>query len=310
MPLRKFFIAAAIAFASVAPAMAVEGGVSPYLKGTAGFMSGYVPPEDGLYLSNIYYYFNGTVGADVRNGRIELEAGTSLNVDIIQGTYVTGLHILGGTYAFGATFDYLWAGLDAQIARPPLPALHVHDNTANFSDSIITPIVLGWHSGYFNWNTGVSVYVPTGVYHLHQLSPGKNIVAVMPQFAMTYFDPKSGWDVSATVVYVTMTQDDATQYKSGDILHIDWAAGMRFGARLQWEAGIAGSVVQQVGADNGPGALLGPNKAQSLGIGPAISYSTKVGEMPLSFATKWEHDIDAHNTFGGDVVTVSLSTSF
>jgi hypothetical protein len=310
MALRKAFLTAAVLLAGATPAFAVESGLSPYLKGAAGFMSGFVPPEEGLYLSNTYYYFNGKAGADVRNGRVELGVGTSLNVDLIQGTYVTDWHLFGGTYAFGGTFDYLWAGVDADIVGPLGNEFHFHDDTANFSDSIITPIVLGWHSGYFNWNTGVSVYIPTGVYHLHELSPGKNVVGVMPQFAITYFNPKSGLDVSATIVYVTMGENDATHYQSGDMLHIDWAAGLRFGAGLQWEAGVVGNVVQQVGADSGAGALLGPNKAQSLGIGPGISYSTKIGNQPLSFAAKWEHDIDAHNTFEGDVVTVNLSTSF
>ncbi len=59
--------------------------------------------------------------------------------------------------------------------------------------------------------------------------------------------------------------------------------------------------------DHGSGAALGPFKAESLGIGPAVSYSTDWGHTPISFTAKWEHDFAATNTFEGDMVTTSLT---
>jgi hypothetical protein len=73
---------------------------------------------------------------------------------------------------------------------------------------------------------------------------------------------------------------------------------------------MAGNLVQQIGADHGSGALLGSLKAQSTGLGPAVSYNTKFGSSMLSLGAKWEHDLDHHNTFGGDVVTVSAAMGF
>jgi len=302
----KTAVLAAALLALTSPALAVEGNLSPYLKGLPGFMAGYVPPQEGVYLSDIYYYYSGSAGAEVRDGKVEFNVDVTLNADLLEAIYVTDWHPLGGTYAFGGAVGYVWAGLDASVTGP-LGTISISPSTAGIGDSLILPALIGWHSGNFHWSTALFVYAPTGPYHSGGLNVGKNIWGFMPQFALTWFDPKSGWDVSGALTYVTMTTNDATQYESGDILHFDWGVGLHFGPGEAWEAGVVGNVVQQIGADRGAGAQLGPNKAQSLGIGPAVSYSAAIGHMPLSFGVKWEHDFDAHNTFEGDMVNATLT---
>lgn len=293
-------------FAGFAPAHAVEGGLSPYAKGFVGFMSGFVPPEEGFYASDIYYYFHGSVDAEVRNGIAEFGIDTTLNVDFLLGTYVTDFHILGGQYAFGGAVGWAWAGLDATLSGP-FGDREVSLNNNGFGDMLLTPATLGWHEGNFHWSLSAIILAPTGSYSTNELSVSKNIWAFMPQFAITYFDPASGLDASAAIIYVTMTRNTATDYQSGDLLHLDWGLGMHFGEGLAWEAGVVGNVVQQVGADRGTGAKLGPLKAESFAIGPSISYNTKIGKSPLSLSAKWEHDLVSHNTFGGDIVSVSAT---
>ena len=305
---RLLYIAFGASLAAT-PALAVEDGLSPYAKGLAGFMSGMVPPEEGLYVNDIYYYYSGSAGAEVRGGNVELNVGVNLNVDLLQGVYVTDWHVLGATYAFSGAVGYAWAGLDASV-QSPLGTKQVSLNTADLADSFIAPIILGWHDGDFHWNLAMNIYVPTGAYDKNQLSTGKNIWGFMPQFGLTYFDPKSGLDVSGTLVYVTMTNNDATQYQSGDLLHFDWAVGEHFGAHEEWEAGVVGNLVQQVSGDRGAGAKLGSFEAQSYGVGLGASYSTKLGGLPASFGVKWEHDVEASNTFKGDVVTASATFKF
>jgi len=297
-----------VAFAG-SPAAAVETGLSPYLKGFSGFMAGYVPPQPGVYVSDIYYYYHGSAGREVRNGNVELGVDVTMNVDALMGTYVTDATLFGGTYAFSAAGIYAWADLDASVVTP-LGTLGISQSQDGFSDSLIAPLVLGWHDGNFHWSFSALVLVPTGAYDPHELSVGRNIWAFMPQFALTYFNPADGWDLSAAVTYVTQSNNDATDYQSGDILHVDWAIGKRFGEGLAWEAGIQGNIVEQIGADRGSGAKLGPFKEQAFGIGPALGYSTKFGSTPVSFSAKWEHDFDTRNTFKGDVVSVNATVSF
>jgi hypothetical protein len=296
-----------IALLVSAPAGAVETGMSIYPKGFEGFMSGVLPPQPGIYASNIYYYFSGSAGRSVRDGHVEANVDLTLNADFLQGTNVTDLHFLGATYAYGGAVTYAWATLDATISAP-IGTVNLKTSNNTIGDSFLTPAIFGWHDGNLNWNLGLNVYVPTGSYRMRELNIGRNIWGFMPQFGFTYFDPKTGWDLSGTLVYVTMSNNTTTNYQSGDILHLDWAFGKHFGP--QWEVGVAGNIVQQVGADSGSGAKLGPFKAESLGIGPGVNYSTLLGSTPASFTARWERDFDAHNTFKGDVVLASATFVF
>src|ERR1700761_70481 len=159
--------AAVVLSLSAAPrAWAEEGALSPYPKGFVGFMSGYVPPQSGLYVTDIYYYFHGTAGAEVRNGNVELGIDTTLNVDFVQATYVTDATVLGGQYGFGGAIGWAWADLAATIDTP-LGAVHASPNNNGFADSLITPLILGWHDGDFHWSAAVNVYMPTGAYDTH-----------------------------------------------------------------------------------------------------------------------------------------------
>jgi hypothetical protein len=295
--------------ASGAPAGAVETGMSIYLKGATAFMSGILPPEPGAYVTSTYYYYNGTADAEVRDGRVELGIDMTLNAGLLGSTFVTDWKFLGGQYAFGGLIAYLGADLDATIATR-LGNRQLSLSNDGIGDSIVTPIILGWHDGNLHWNTSLSVYVPTGSYSTSGLNIGRNVWGFFPQFSMTYFSPKSGLDVSGTLTYVTMTNNGATDYQSGDILHFDWAIGEHFGEKGAWEAGIAGNLVQQIGADSGSGARLGPFKAQSFGLGPSLSYQTALGHVPISLSARWEHDLTHHDTFDGNVVSVSATAVF
>jgi hypothetical protein len=80
-------------------ASAVESGLSPYLRGSLGFMSGYLPPEPALYTTGFYYDFDGSAGAIVRNGNIALGMDVTMNALILQATAVTQAKIFDGSFA-------------------------------------------------------------------------------------------------------------------------------------------------------------------------------------------------------------------
>jgi hypothetical protein len=292
-----------------APALAVEGGTSPYLKGFGGFLSG-VTPAPGTYASYVFYYFHGSADASTRNGIAEFDVGAHADLNLLEGTWITDATILGGRYGVSGAFDYLDTGLQGTFSLPG-GAQNAKLHTGGMSDSLLSPIILGWDSGNWHWNTDLLIYVPTGTYHTNQyLNVGKNIWAFMPQAGVTWFDPQSGWDVSGQLTYVSMTRNDATDYQSGDILHFDWGTGLHFGAKQEWEIGVNGSVMDQLGGDSGKGAVLGPFKAQSFGVGPAVTWHTMAGAVPFALSAKWESDFSSRNTLGGDVFMFSATAVF
>jgi hypothetical protein len=285
-------------------AQAFEQGMSLYPKGFGGFMSGFVPPQPGLSVLNPYYYhFNGTTGAIVRNGEVELGVDLRMDAAFVQGIYVTGWKIFGANYSVGGAVAYAWASISATATGPLGNTVDISQGNNDVADTILMPINLSWHSG--NWHTAASllVYAPTGPYSRGDLNIGRNMWAVIPTFAATWFDMASGWDLSGSFALVIPGENDATDYQSGVVFQADLAIGKHLGA---WEIGVGANVVQQITDDSGSGARLGGFRMQSFGIGPAISYTAMLGQAPLTFSAKWEPDVTATNTIKGDVVTASL----
>lgn len=289
------------------PVGAVETGLSIYPKGLTDFMSGVLPPQPGVYLSSIYYHFNGSADAAVRNGVTEFGVNRGTDAGFLRGTYVSDTDYLGARYAMGGAIAVAGASLSASLVGPKA-APTVNAGYSGMADSIFTPVLLGWDDDKWYWNTSFSIYVPTGGYEPGQLNIGRNVVGFMPAAALTWFDPVGGWDISGALTFVSMTRNDATDYQSGDLLHFDWAVGNH--VTPNWEIGLAANLVQQFTGDSGTGAKLGAFKAQSFGLGPAVNYTGKWGNTPVSFSAKWERDVTHTNTIGGDLITVSATVVF
>ena len=131
---------------------------------------------------------------------------------------------------------------------------------------LIHAILLGWHSGKFNWSTALYFLAPTGDYSRRQLAnTSLNHWAVMPQIAATYFDPATGWQASGMAVYSMSWENPVTQYDTGDILNLEGSVTKNFG-RLG--VGAVGYGMIQTTADSGAGAKLGASSRRFLGPDP------------------------------------------
>ena len=85
------------------------------------------------------------------------------------------------------------------------------DTETNIGDTGITPITLGWHSGNFYWNAGLCIFAPTGKYDKRDLAnTSLNHWAVIPTFAITYFDAKANWQVSGAFAYAVNFENPET----------------------------------------------------------------------------------------------------
>jgi hypothetical protein len=290
------------------PASAAESGTSAYLKGYKDFLSGVLPTDPGVYMRNDVVYYRGDIGVTAIGGRIRLNVDQWFVADVAAPTVVTSLSILGGTYAFGATVPIIGANVHAGIDTA-LGGLSRSDSAVNIGDVYLTPLIVGWHAGNFHWSAALSVITPTGSYNNAALAnTGMNYWSVLPQFSITYFEPKSGWDVSAAVTYVINSVNPATDYLTGNIFHLDWAVGKQLAPA--WKVGVVGYLMQQTTGDSGSGAVFGADKVSVWAVGPAATYSFDLGNMPMSVLVKWTREIEATRTFKGDTVTGALSFKF
>ena len=117
---------------------------------------------------------------------------------------------------------------------------------------------------------------------------------MFPTFAITYWDQKSGWQVSSAFAYAINFENSATDYTSGNIFHNDSCITKMFGAL---QVGAVGYAMVQTTPDSGRGATLGANESQVYGVGPIVAYTLGAGKpKPLTLVVKWYHEFDAKRT--------------
>ena len=99
------------------------------------------------------------------------------------------------------------------------------------------------------------------------------------------------------------TENEDTDYQSGTQAFIDGTLAQHFplfGGLAG--AGVSAYYYKQVTADSGDGATLGDFKGKTVGLGPVVSFVTKILDRDTIFELKWLHEVEAENRLKGDIV--------
>ncbi len=116
---------------------------------------------------------------------------------------------------------------------------------------------------------------------------------------------------AAHLGYAINTENNATQYKSGNILHLDTAVQQIFPLGSGFaNIGAEAWYFQQVTCDSGAGATLGCFKGRTAGIGPVLGYIQPIGKEKLLFELKWLPELDTKNRLKGDYVWLKMVYTF
>ena len=290
----------------LSPASAMEGGQSAYFKGYRDFLTG-VLPKQGVQIRHDLYVYSGTERSTIPQGQLTL--GVKQVSNVLGVTYVTPYRILGGDYAFAIRGGVTNIDANQSLLNRFGVTTRRSGELTSFNDIAINPVIIGWHAGNFHWNVLAAVFLPAGSYDKNRLpNTGRNVWAVSPQFGATYFDPKSGWELSGAAIYMTSFANTDTNYKSGDIVHFDYAAGKML--TPAFKLGVVGYYAQQLSADSGAGATFGHRKLRVAGIGPGVTYSFALNDMVVNLVAKYYREFSAQNTTQGDAGTLSLRIKF
>jgi len=128
-----------------------------HIKGTVGLKGGTMPPPH-VYIPTLYYVYRTNEVIDRDGDRIPL-----LNATLTSHAYGTGImvvtprKILGGNYAYEVLFP---VGANNRIQGTEIDK----NPGAGLTDSVISPIQLGWHFKQADAVAGYSLFVPTGRY--------------------------------------------------------------------------------------------------------------------------------------------------
>jgi hypothetical protein len=168
---------------------------------------------------------------------------------------------------------------------------------------------------------GFSFKAPTGQYNVNNsFNIGANVWIFTPNLAVTY-NTGPNWSfgdstqLSARLFLSFPTTNPATNYKSGNVLDVDWSATQIFG---NWQAGITGYYTYQFTNDVGVNNFNGVNCPGIVGltcidgdrngqfaIGPVIQYTFP--ESGVAIKAKFTTDLWAKNNLIDRILVVSIA---
>lgn len=297
-------------------AQAAESAVGVYLLGARGPMAGFTPPP-GVYFQDDTYFYDGKISGGRTlpfGGLLVANVSATTWMNLPTTIWVTPAKVFGGDLAFSATIPTFGeprvnAGLLVNSPRLGPIGANVTDAQVNLSDFLVSSFV-GWHSGNFHWQLGLSGVIPSGSYVAGQLSNASLNRRALDVFgALTWLDPAIGVDLSMAMGITFNQANPATDYKTGNEFHLEWAATKYL--TKEFTIGLVGYYYQQLTADSGSGARLGPFEGQVVALGGSIGYTFEIGKIPLSTRIKVYREFSAVNRMEGTAgfFTVSLPLS-
>jgi hypothetical protein len=261
----------------------------------------------------MYLHYNGTVSA-----QIPTAAGLAGNVDATVNTLILGggytfeqTVLWGAHYSVIAFLPYNWLDVSANVQRP-VGTVRLQSSVSGVGDLTVVPVALAWKSGDWQFNTLMPVYAPTGSYEQGRLgNPGLNYWTLDPMAGVVYSNKQIGFNAMLHVGYAINTENPATDYRSGEMLHFDAAIQQVFPVGSGFlTVGAEGFYFDQLTGDSGDGAVLGDFKGMTAGVGPVLGYILPLGEQSLAVELKWLTELETKKRLEGDFIWLKVVYKF
>ena len=217
----------------------------------------------------------------------------------LNATYVFATPVLGGQFAFGMTgivghnrIVGRW-NADRLDRRPERDPQRQHlTSTLDGVGDLYPMATLKWNRGVHNYMIYVTGDIPVGTYDPTRLANlGIGHGAIDGGVGYTYFNPQTGHEFSAVTGFTYNFKNTDTDYQNGVDWHLDWGASQWLSK--QFFFGAVGYFYNQLSADSGSLAILGPIKSRVIGVGPQIGYLFPVGDMQGFLGVKGYYEFDA-----------------
>jgi hypothetical protein len=293
-------------------AQAGEGGTSHIMPGANATLVDLPPTSPGGFFKPMYIHYRGDASA-----RVPTAAGIVANLDADADTFVLGggygfeSTVLGGAhYAVAAFLPYTWLSISGNSEA--LGGIGIQNTVSGLGDLTLVPVMLAWKDDHWQYDFLLPIYAPTGNYQTGRLgNTGLNYWTFDPVVGAVYSNAKSGFNAAGHLGYAINTENNDTQYKSGNYLHLDTAVQQILPLGSGYATvGAEAWYFQQVSCDSGAGATLGCFKGRSAGIGPVLGYIQPIGNEKLLFEFKWLPELDTQNRLKGDYLWLKMVYTF
>jgi len=257
-----------------------------HIKGTTGLKAGSMPPPH-TYIPALYYVYRTDTVKNANGDSLPLTAKLTSHAYGLGIFVVTPRKILGGNYAYEILFP---VGANNRIQGTEIDK----NPGAGLTDSVISPIQIGWHSKRADAIAGYTLFVPTGRY--------ENGASNNTGFGMWGNEFSVG-----TTVYL----NEAKQYHAATILTFDIQSKKedsetKVGNAMNLEGGVGGDFLKgglTVGLDyyasfkvsddhiEGFPDILIRGKNKTFGLGPEVQLALAKGGTLYGFLKvnyQWE----------------------
>ena len=274
----------------VASVHATEGGGTVYPNGADNFTAGAMPPA-GTYGMLFATHYNATRVNDANGNDLRVPGfKVTANVLAPRFIWVTGAHVLGGDLSLHAIVPVV--DLKVSVAGNS-------QHKDGLGDITTGPGIGYHHSPNLHSLLGVDFYLPTGGYDKNNLANiGRHYYAVEPLYIVSWIDP-GGFNADIKSGIIVNRRNTATDYKSGEEFHFDYAAGWGIGNGLT--VGAGGYYYKQLSDDKVAGANLPNSKASSFAIGPSVKYDSGKGWFVTG---KWQFETNVKNRAQGNALWI------
>lgn len=281
------------------PAGATEGGGGTYPNGAEGLMAGALPPQ-GLYYLNYLTHYTADRLNDKDGNKLPVDFKLNATANVSRLLYMTNLQLGGGSLGFYGLVPLVH--LSGTLS--PAPGVTIARTQSGLGD-ITVGSLLAWHGKNWHGGAALDITAPTGQYDRNEtFNIGRNYWTFQPLVAGTIMTA-SGVELSAKLMYDINTENDDTNYQSGQEFHFDYAAAYHMGP---WTMGATGYYYKQVTDDEQNGVTVGTdgNKGQVFAVGPTIKYDYK----NMSLEIKYQQEMLAENRPEGEKYWVKLIWGF
>jgi hypothetical protein len=284
---------------------AAEGGYSNYVPGTYGDFGMALAPSETWTLRNDVYYYDASTSRSVLSGNLAANVDLQFLMNFTTVLYKPDVELFGGQFATGVFVPIVDLDLDASLSAGGM-SVSASDNATGLGDVALIPIALYWNKDKIHTSFAEFVIAPTGDYDVDNLiNDSLNYWSFDTNFALTYLDPEKGRDYSFNVGHIYNTENDDTDYQTGQELHLDVVFNQFFSETFA--VGLHGFFLKQITGDSGGGAQLGDFEAEAAGAGPGLLWTRKIGDQDVSFIAKWLHEFHAENRLEGDHISLSFA---
>ena len=291
----------AIVFSAVPPA-ALAQLLTQHVKGAVGLKAGSQPPPGGYVPLPIAYFYNTDEVKDRDGDRLPGNADLTSAFFGVGYSQVTTKKILGGFYGFAVLFP---VGANNRIQGTEIDA----NPGAGFTDSLFTPISLGWHHTRADFITSFNIYAPTGKYtDGADDNTGLGMWGFEPVVGTTvYLDGEKRYHAALEFSYDIQSKKEDSDTKVGNQINLDGGVGGDFlkGGLSTGLAYYASFKVSEDEIEGLPGILIrGKNKV--LGIGPEATLAIAAKNKVYGFVTvRYFWEVYARTTTQGNSLFIS-----